>query len=430
VIVLKAASGRLQRAAHLVRAALALLAAGCAQAACGQASPGADTADSAAGSPDAGRASDDGAPSVQDGGDASAASDGGPSVPDGGDADTGGRPAAPASFRLTAQTATSTSLSWEAPAPGAAPIDHYRIYRNGVPYDSATGTTYTDHAATSCEVASLDQPATVYDYGVAAVDAAGHEGPQAAQYAVYGYRGAAGGSTWGNSDYSYGLSSLDWADTSGAPVGGGTDIKAVFPPNNGGGFQPYSNAPQVPIYDLDIGAFRYLTFDIKADHGANNFYVAVYSRLPFGDVYTWTDLRIPTYATLADDMWTTVKIPLSDLHMEPSQFTASIGAPYGTFNNQPYATLHVTSLDSGPGIDNGGFVLGTGLSGGVYIVGNGQNGSVGTFNVEGPSITGSTTVASRGMSYQRTNMYKINIGLNDGQPGGNVYFNNIAFTRQ
>jgi hypothetical protein len=127
------------------------------------------------------------------------------------------KPSAPSNLLMTAQTASTTSLFWEAATAGSFPIDHYRIYRNGDAYDTA---------------------ATVYVYAVAAVDTHGNEGPQATQDTVYGYRGATNGSTWGSSDYSYGLVSLDWSDTTGAPIGGGTDIKMVLHDGTGGGFQP------------------------------------------------------------------------------------------------------------------------------------------------------------------------------------------------
>lgn len=340
-----------------------------------------------------------------------------------------GAPGAPTNLTMTAQTESSTTLVWDAATAGSAPIDHYRIYRNGVPYDTTKSTTYVDAAATNAEIATRDAPATIYDYDVSAVDAEGREGPRTAQYSVWAYRGSRGGSTWGSVDYSYGLVSRTWDDTKGAPIGGGTDIALVFQNGVGGGFQPYSNLPQVPIYDLEIGAFRYMTFSIKAEHASNDFFVAVLSRLPFGDVFGWVDVRVAHYATLKDGEWTKVKIPLADFHESKSTFSGSIGAPYGTFQGAPYATLQVKTLDDGSGIDNGGYVLGTGLSGGVYIVDDDQRASIGTFHVQGPSIDATTNVSLRSLRFQRSNLYKFNIGLNDGMPGGVVYLNDIAFTR-
>ena len=360
---------------------------------------------------------------------------GGGSSGDGGNGPGGSGPGggssadAPSDLLLIEQGVDHAKLTWTAPKSGA--VDHYAVYRNGVAYATSKETTYTDASAPGTEIAGLDAPATIYDYAVAAVDAGGHEGPKTTQFAVYGYRGADGGSTWGDSDYSYGLEPLDWKDASGASPSGGTDVKCIFHDGTGGGFQPFSNAPQVPIYALEIGAFKYLTFDIESEHGSSNdFYVAVYSRLPFGDVYTWVDVRIKTYVKLEDGKWATVKIPLADLHLSTDKITASIGAPYGNANGKPTATLHVTSIDAGSAVDNGGFITGSGLNGGVYVVAAAQNAGTGTFTVQGDGITGSTTVASRAMGYQRSQMYKINVGLNDGMAGGDVFFDNIAFTRE
>ncbi|WP_282697292.1 PHB depolymerase family esterase [Streptomyces sp. CC208A] len=81
---------------------------------------------------------------------------------------TTGTPAtlpAPTGPTVTATTATSASLSWNA-VPGAA---SYEVYRDGTRINSApvTGTTYTDTGLT---------PGTTYGYTVAAVDASGTPG--------------------------------------------------------------------------------------------------------------------------------------------------------------------------------------------------------------------------------------------------------------
>jgi hypothetical protein len=87
---------------------------------------------------------------------------------------------------LTNQGANTETIAWTAAVPGSNPIDHYKICRNGVAYDTAPAPapTYTDQSATNATVPgdSAQTPhsvATVYSHNVLAVDTQGNEGPLA-----------------------------------------------------------------------------------------------------------------------------------------------------------------------------------------------------------------------------------------------------------
>jgi len=62
------------------------------------------------------------------------------------------------------------------------------------------------------------------------------------------------GVTQTDSDYSYGIDE-NWHSTAGNPQGGTYDISLTYP--NGGGFQPYTVPPLAPVYDLELGSFKY-----------------------------------------------------------------------------------------------------------------------------------------------------------------------------
>jgi hypothetical protein len=362
---------------------------------------------------------------------------------------TGGAPSAPTNLLLVNQGGAgnaannSQGLAWTAATPGAASISYYRVYRNAskISTDGAvTGVTYTDSTATNSNVQTLDAVATPYFYQVSAVDTNGTEGPLTTDITLWGFQGTNGGSQWSAVDFSFGLTSQNWTDTTCSPVGGGVDWRGVFPAG-GAGFQPYSNVPQVPQYDLELGGMTsggsgFFQMDVKPQTSGNTVFFGLISRLPFGDVFNWKGPSdISVYGGLTANQWNTIRIPLTDLSIGNTTFTASIGSPYGTDTingfSVPFATLTVTAVASGVGVDNGGFIIsGTGVPANTYIYANSQNASIGTFKVGGPNITGSTVVASTTMVEQRTDMYKMAFGENGGQPGGAMCINNWKFTRQ
>lgn len=346
-------------------------------------------------------------------------------------------PAAPANLTLLKQSRSGSQLSWGS-VTGAS---SYKVYRNGTQIATTSSTSFTDAGAPNTYVYTLDQLATPYTYTVSAV-ASGVEGTQSNTPLVWWFQGSAGGSNTSASDFSYGISK-NWADTTGSPVGGGVDVLTSYTPGTGGGFQPYSNSPLVDdTYCFDINQFSRFRFDVKMQN-SNFMYLAFYSRLPFGDIFTWKgqDVHLSDYITVVPNTWQTVDMPITDFNFGNCSFVGSIGAPYGTIteslNNTnvqyPYATLTITSKTGGAAdVDCGGYILGTGLSDSVWVADFSQHATVGTFKVIGPGIgpvNGSTsvTVSSRAMSYSRTNAYKFNFGMPDGQPGGNVWLNNIGF---
>jgi azurin len=278
-----------------------------------------------------------------------------------------------------------------------------------------SGWVYIDSAATNSNSPSWSAPTTVYTYAVSAVDTAGDEGPQTTQYAAYGYQN--GYSNWQQTNFDYGGAVSIYNSTAGNPQGGIYDLEANF--SAGGGLNPVSGAPQAPVDEVEIGAFKYFTVDINPGSNVNfTLYLSHISRLPPGDVYGWMGVsNVFAYGPApVANTWATYKIPLSALGIGSCTFTGSIS---GT-------TLTVTAVDSGPSIvDAGGFVTGPGIPAGTYITGYGQSGAIGTFTVAGPGISSSTSVPSETMDYQRTAFYKSSI-----QPSNEVimYMNNLGWT--
>jgi len=337
-----------------------------------------------------------------------------------------GGPSAPTNLQLINQggPANNSSLltnyqqvSWNAATQGAFPISYYQIYRNGAPYDTTTNTSYADTNAPGSNDPTWVMPATVYTYQVAAVDTHGNIGPQAAEMSVYSYQN--GQSNWDNADLSYGNIVEDYASVAGNPQGGIYDISISNP--IGGGFQPTAHAPQAPQWDLEIGAFDYLTIGVNPGSNVNfQLPIGTVSRLPPGDVYGWHPaLNVFDYGPApAANTWATYQVPLNALGMGISTFTGSIS---GT-------TLTVTAVLTNPttGVDAGGFITGPGVPPGTYITGYGQHNSIGTFTVAGSGISSSTSVPGETMTFQRTSLYKF--GMQPNVNGLTFYLNNIGFT--
>lgn len=287
---------------------------------------------------------------------------------------------------------------------------------------------YIDTAATGSNDPDFNAPIRSYSYAVAAVDAAGQEGSRTAQYAAYAYQN--GYSNWDDANYDYGAVVANYAGTAGNPRGGAHDFEADF--TAGGGLNLVAGKPQAPLYDLSLGAFRYLTVDINPGPNVGyTLFLSLVSRLPPGDVYGWTGGVQNVFAygpPPVANSWATYRIPLSALGMGECTFTGSID---GT-------TLTVTSVDSGPAIvDAGGFITGPGVPAGSYIVAYGQKGAIGKFTLAGPGVTAATRVGSETMTYQRMTFYKSTIqpdklpvrGTSDAR--GNdliLYINNLGWT--
>jgi Calx-beta domain len=338
----------------------------------------------------------------------------------------GDAPSAPNSLVMTNQSQNSISLSWSAAAPGAAPISHYKIYRNGAAYATATATTYTDSGATNANSPLnnagpiLTVGNTIYAYAVSAVDTAGNEGPQQADATFWVYYN--GVYNW-LGDYSYptpGGISINYADTSGAPEEGPADIE-VNSFTTAAGFLPYSGKTTTQ-WDMEGGSFNYISMDLKPTLAGQDWQMYLVSRLSPGDVTPWAFATLSHYGPApVVGKWATYKIPLSDFAIGISHFTASIS---GT-------TLNVTAVESGVGLEAGGYITGAGIPTGTYIIGNSStNGGPGNYQVQGPGISGSTSVASESMVEQHTGIYKFGlVDRNASSPGNNHYYiDNIKFT--
>ena len=319
-----------------------------------------------------------------------------------------GGPSAPANLFVTAQAASSISLSWSAASAGANAVASYKIYRNGLSYATSSTTSYVDAAATNATVPTYSAAATIYTYAVAAVDTHGNEGAQTTQttFSVY----AGGVFSW-EGDYSYGVS-VSYTDSAGAPVSGTHDI-AVTSSGAGGGFQPFAGKV-VPWFDMEAGAFGYVSMDLKPTNAAQVWRLSAISRLPPGDVYPWSSVSLADYGPApVAGKWATYKIPLSALTVGATSFHGSI---VGT-------KLTVTSQESGVGVDAGGFISGPGVAAGTYITGHDQNGGPGTY-----TIAPSQSVANTAMTEQRTSLYKLDLIDQTNASSNTYYVDNLKFT--
>jgi hypothetical protein len=320
----------------------------------------------------------------------------------------GAGPSAPTGLLMTGQGRNSISLAWNPATPGSNPIAHYNIYRNGAAYAVSTADSYDDASALNATNGTYTSAATIYSYAVSAVDTQGNEGPKATQTAFDVYYG--GVFNWGG-DYSY-SAHANYQDTSGVPESGADDI-AVTVTGPYGGFQPYAGNT-VPQWDLEAGSFGYLTMDLKPTMGGQDWRLSAISRLPPGDVYPWASVDLLNYGPAPmPGIWATYKVPLSALSIGSTQFQGSIS---GT-------TLTVTSVDSGVGVDAGGFISGSGVTPGTYIVGYGALGGAGTY-----TVYPSQNVASTAMTEQRTAIYKVDISDQTGASSNLFYVDNLRFT--
>jgi hypothetical protein len=343
------------------------------------------------------RAADGGTPET-----AGVAADGTPGTA--GVAITGSAPAAPAGLFMTGQTASSVALSW----PAAAGTSHYQIFRDNVPYAKTTATSYVDYGAIDATNVSLNAPAKIYTYAVAAVNTQGIEGAKTTQTTFEVYNN---GRYYWAGDYSYGAV-INWKDTAGRPESGPYDI-AVHVIGQGGGFQPFAGNV-VPFYDLEAGAFGYFSIDLKPTVNGQKWRLSMISRLPPGDVYPWAAVNLTSYGPApVAGKWATYKVPLSAMSIGKTSFVGSIS---GT-------TLRVSKVNSGVGVDAGGFVTGPGVRPGTYITGHNANGGPGTYTIYPAQNVGSTTMAE-----QRTTVYKFDVIDESGQANNTYYVDNVKFT--
>jgi hypothetical protein len=360
---------------------------------------------------------------------------------------TSGAPTAVTDLQLTNQAPSSQSLAWTAANPGQYPIAHYKIYRNGAPYDTApaSATTYTDNNAPNSTVTGADNnnnpesAATVYSYDVSAVDTQGNEGPRASQMTAWWFHDgtfSAGGEYSNPTPASNGSqSTTDWCSTSvSSPEG--TCVAYVTSTN---WWQPYSGGSISPEYAMDVGAFNYLVMDIQTT-ASQTFLVAFFSRGPQGDVFNNLTITLPTDGTdtfgdpAVPGKWVHYKLPLTPTANAIHNLGFGFGQGSGWFDG---TTLNATAWTSGVKFEPCTWLTGNGVAPNTMIIQAncagcaGENGtSTGLVQAGGYSLTQSQSVGSASapinLALQRTNAYKLHVQANGGAP---YYVDNLGFTR-
>jgi hypothetical protein len=341
-----------------------------------------------------------------------------------------GAPSAVGSLEMTNQGASSIAIKWTAATAGKAPIAHYQIYRNGSKLATTTSLTYTDATATGATTPGYgpepSHPATTYAYDVTAVDSAGLEGPRAAQMTAWVYND--GTAYWGGQDYDAPDLKANYSDTAGAPESGGKDISITM---NGSDkwWQPYSGAPFLTtdpsIWCMELGAFHYMTIDLKPTKANQTWTLNIISRLPPGDVFNSASVTLPGTFGPAPEVgkWATYKVPF--LPASGAADGSSLEVGYGKLTGSiSGTTLTVTGNISGLNVQPGSWLTGTGLAPNTYITGPQQaTGGPGQY-----TIAPSQNVASTTISAQRTNMYKFSLIDQSSDPQNVYYADKIGFT--
>ena len=339
-----------------------------------------------------------------------------------------GAPSAVTNLQETGQGAHSTSLSWGAATAGKAAIAHYKIYRNGAALATTTATTYTDETATgaTAEGYSPDHPATTYTYNVSAVDAEGDEGPEAPQLTAWMYND--GTAFWGGQDYDAPDIKANYGDTSGRPEDGAWDI-SITVSGSAKWWQPYSGAPFLstdpPVWAMEIGAFHYMTIDLKPTRANQTWQINVISRNPPGDTFNSAAVVLPGKFGPAAEVgkWATYKIPFlpSSGFADGSSLEVGYGKLTGSISG---STLTVTGDVSGLNVQASSWLSGPGIAANTWITGPAAaSGGPGTYQVSPSQHVARTTI-----NEQRTNMYKFSL-IDLTSYDANVYYvDKVGFT--
>jgi hypothetical protein len=322
----------------------------------------------------------------------------------------GSGPAAPTNFVLTNEGVNSETLSWTASAGAVS----YKIYRNGVAYATATGTTYTDTAATNATVPSFDAPATIYSYAISALDASGNEGPLQTALTFWAYHN--GTYSWGG-DYSD--VTVNYKDTAGGPESGTYDMSVTASVRNGYA-QPYSGGSAAPEWAADVGAFKYMILDLKPTVANQKWRLAIVSRLPQGDVYNNAAVILPGNYGPAPvvGQWATYKVPLNP------DLAIGTGTSVGSISG---SVLTVTGVNAAMSVQTTEWLTGAGITGNITINSFGSgSGGLGTYNLSASA----TVAAGSTINLQRTNVYKFGL-IDETNSSNNVYYvDNVGFTTQ
>lgn len=286
----------------------------------------------------------------------------------------------------------------------------YNVYRNGALLASTTATTFTDSSAPGTTVTNFAAPATIYAYAVTAVSSAGESAKAPATMWAY-HNGVY---NWGG-DFS--VTTQNYANTTNLEAGSPANISVTA---NAGVTQPYtqpySGGTACPLWACELGAFKFMVFDIMPDPRQTAMYMEVISRLPQGDVFVNARPTISNgkYCAWTPGAWMHCKVPFSDLGVGVGTIVASISGTTMTVTSASGLFAQPTDWVTGPGIS-------TPLA--VNAAANASNGA-GTY-----TLSGSATVApGTTLNIQRTEMYKF--ALVDQSNVANLvyYLDNVGFT--
>lgn len=270
-----------------------------------------------------------------------------------------GGPSAPTDLLLTHQGANDAVLTWTAAVAGSNPVSYYRIYRNGVAYDKASSTTYTDSKATNITTPGYGPqpyvPASIYSYAVSAVDAQGQESPQQKQCTAWVYHGGVDYWTLSVNSYNGGVT-CSTRDTAGSPQNGAPYDIAVTVTNRSNWWQPFSGQPFLhnmtpTTWAMELGAFNYMTIDLAPTVAGQTWQLNVISRVSSGDNFNsgsvilgGADQRFGPQAQAGK--WATYKVPFLNASgfANGSSVQVGFGKYYGSISG---TSLTVTGMVSG-----------------------------------------------------------------------------------
>lgn len=356
---------------------------------------------------------------------------------------TGG-PSAPTNFLLTHQGANDAVLTWTAAIPASSPVSYYKIYRNGVAYDKTNFTTYTDSKATNITTPGYGPqpyvPASIYSYAVSAVDTQAHEGPQQKQCTAWVYHGGVDSWTLSKNSYNGGVN-CNTKDTAGSPQNGAPCDIAVTVTDRANWWQPFSGPPFLhnmtpATWAMELGAFSYMTIDLKPTAAGQTWKLNIISRVSPGDNFNsaqvilgGADQKFGPQAQAGK--WATYKVPFLNVSgfANGSSLQVGIGKYYGCISG---TSLTVTQMVCGMNVQGSSYLSGAGIapgtasSTGTYVLSsNATSGQAGTYAIAPAQNAANTLITA-----QRTNMYKFSLADLTGLSRNTYYVDNIGFTTQ
>ncbi len=356
---------------------------------------------------------------------------------------TGG-PSAPTNFLLTHQGANDAVLAWTAAVARPSPVSCYKIYRNGVAYDNTNSTTYTDSKATNITTPGYRPqpyvPASIYSYTVSAVDTQGHEGPQQKQCTAWVYHGGVDYWTMAKNSYN-GDVIYNPTDKAGSPQNGAPCDIAVTLTNRANWWQPFSGQPFLhnmspTTWAMELGAFHYMTIDLKPTVSGQTWKLNIISRVSPGDNFNSAQIILggadQKFGLQAQPgKWATYKVPFLNASgfANGSSLQVGIGKYYGSISG---TSLTVTKMVSGMNVQGSSYLSGAGIrpgtasSTGTYVLSsNATSGLAGTYTIAPAQDAARTLVTA-----QRTNMYKFSLADLTGLNRNTYYVDNIGFTTE